>query len=83
LKLEKILSVTLVVMANGCYFSFSVTKVMTSQLGELLHMDTVGLVRVCSSGGKWYVFVINDDISHYSWVFFMVAKDKAFTHAQD
>jgi hypothetical protein len=29
-----------------------VTKVMTSHPGELLHMDTVGLARVCSFGGK-------------------------------
>jgi hypothetical protein len=28
-----------------------VTKVMTSELGELLHMDNVGLARVCSFGG--------------------------------
>jgi hypothetical protein len=29
----------------------SVTKMMTSQLGELLHMDTIGLAWVCSFGG--------------------------------
>jgi transposase InsO family protein len=31
----------------------------------------------------WYVIVIVDDFSRYSWVFFMKVKDKAFTHAQD
>jgi hypothetical protein len=55
-----------------------VAKVMTSQPGELLHMDTIGLARVCSFGGMWYVLVVVDDFSHYSWVFFMKAKDEAF-----
>jgi hypothetical protein len=27
--------------------------------------------------------VATDDFSHYSWVFFMKAKDEAFTHARD
>jgi hypothetical protein len=47
----------------------SVTKVMTSHPGKLLHMDTVGPTRVSSFGGKWYVLV--DDFSRYSCVFFM------------
>jgi hypothetical protein len=28
------------------------------------------------------VLVVVDDFSHYSWVFFIKAKDEAFTHAQ-
>jgi hypothetical protein len=32
-----------------------VNTVMTEQPGQLLHMDTVGLSRVCSRGSKWYV----------------------------
>jgi hypothetical protein len=44
-------------------------------------MDTIGPARVCSIGGEWYVLVVFDDFSYYSWVFFMVAKDEAFTHA--
>ena len=54
---------------------------MTSQLGELLHMDTVGLAQVFSFGGMWYMLVVIDDFSHYSWVFFIKEKDEAFTHA--
>jgi transposase InsO family protein len=27
--------------------------------------------------------VIVDDVSRYSWVFFMKAKDEAFTHGRD
>jgi transposase InsO family protein len=60
-----------------------VTKVMTSHPCELLHMDTFGPARVCSFGWKWYVILVVDDYSRYSWVFFMVMKDEAFTHARD
>ena len=60
-----------------------VTKVMTSQPSEMLHMDTVGPARVCSLGGMWYVLVVVDNFSRYSWVFFMKVKDEAFDHAQD
>jgi transposase InsO family protein len=60
-----------------------VNQIMTKEPGELLHMDTVGPARVRSEGGKWYVLVVVDDFSRYSWVFFMVSKDEAFTHARD
>jgi hypothetical protein len=43
-------------------------------------MDTVGRSRVCSMGGKWYVLVIIDDYSHYSWIFFLESKDEVFEH---
>jgi hypothetical protein len=33
-------------------------------------------------GGKWYVLVIIDDYSHYSWVFFLESKDEVFEHFQ-
>ena len=55
-----------------------VNQVMTKEPGELLHMDTIGPVRVRSVGGKWYVLVIVDDFCRYSWVFFMEGKDEAF-----
>jgi hypothetical protein len=57
-----------------------VNTVMTEQLGQLLHMDTVGPSQVCSMGGKWYVLVIIDDYSRYSWVFFLESKDEVFEH---
>ena len=56
-------------------------QVMTSRPGELLHMDTVGPARVRSVGGNWYILVIVDDFSRYSWVFFMEGKDEAFSFA--
>jgi transposase InsO family protein len=43
-------------------------------------MDTVRPSRVRSMGGKWYVLVIVDDYSHYSWVFFLESKDEVFEH---
>jgi transposase InsO family protein len=54
--------------------------VMTERPGQLLHMDTVGPSQVRSMGGKWYVFVIVDDYSRYSWVFFLESKDEVFEH---
>jgi transposase InsO family protein len=53
---------------------------MTEHPGQLLHMDTVGPSRVRSMGGKWYVLVIVDDYSRYSWVFFWESKDQVFKH---
>ncbi|XP_066396045.1 uncharacterized protein [Miscanthus floridulus] len=60
-----------------------VTQVMTRRPGELLHMDTVGPARVRSAGGKWYVLVVVDDFSRYSWVFFLESKDEAFSYVHD
>jgi hypothetical protein len=53
---------------------------MTEHPGQLLHIDIVGPSRVRSMGGKWYVLVIVDDYSCYSWVFFLESKDKVFEH---
>jgi transposase InsO family protein len=43
-------------------------------------MDIVGPSRVRSMGGKWYVLVIVDVYSPYSWVFFLESKDEVFEH---
>ncbi|WVZ64034.1 hypothetical protein U9M48_013613 [Paspalum notatum var. saurae] len=60
-----------------------VSQVMTSYPGELLHMDTVGPAQVASVSGKWYVLVVVDDFSRFSWVFFMEFKDEAFGFVRD
>jgi hypothetical protein len=57
-----------------------INTVMTKLPGQLLYMDTIGPSRVRSIGGKWYVLVIVDDYSHYSWVFFLESKDEVFEH---
>jgi hypothetical protein len=59
-----------------------VNTVMTEHPGQLLHMDTIGPSRVRSMGGKWYVLVIVDDYSRYSWVFFLESTDEVFEHFQ-
>jgi transposase InsO family protein len=43
-------------------------------------MDTVGPSRVRSMGDKWYVLIIIDDYSRYSWVFFLESKNEEFEH---
>jgi hypothetical protein len=55
---------------------------MTEQLGQLLHMDTVGPSWVRSMDSKWYVLVIVDDYSRYSWVFFLESKDEVLEYFQ-
>jgi hypothetical protein len=57
-----------------------VNTVMTEQPGQLIHMDTISPSRICSTGGKWYVLVIVDDYSRYSWVLFLESKDDVFEH---
>jgi hypothetical protein len=57
-----------------------VNPVMTEQPGQLLHMDTIGPSWVHSMGGKWYVLVIFDGYSYYSWVFFLESKAKVSEH---
>jgi hypothetical protein len=57
-----------------------VNTVMTEHPGQLLHMDTVGPSRVRSMGGKWYVLIIIDNYSRYSWVVFLESKDQIFEH---
>ncbi|GKA29093.1 integrase, catalytic region, zinc finger, CCHC-type containing protein [Tanacetum coccineum] len=43
---------------------------------ELLHMDLCGPMRVTSINGKWYILVIVDDYSRFTWVYFLCTKDE-------
>jgi hypothetical protein len=61
-------------------FHSPVNTMMIEHPGQLLHMDTIGPSRVRSMGGKWYVLVIVDDYSRYSWFFFLESKDEVFEH---
>jgi hypothetical protein len=63
-------------------FHSLVNTMMTEHPGQLLHMDTVSPSWVRSMGDKWYVFVIVDDYSRYSCVFFLESKDEVFEHFQ-
>ncbi|GJU74716.1 retrovirus-related pol polyprotein from transposon TNT 1-94 [Tanacetum coccineum] len=44
---------------------------------HLLYMDLCDPIRVKSINRKWYVLVIVDDYSHYTWVHFLRSKDEA------
>jgi transposase InsO family protein len=59
-----------------------VNIMMTECPGQLFHIDTVGPSRVHSMGGKWYILVIVDDYSRYSWVFFLESMDEVLEHFQ-
>nr|GEX66092.1 integrase, catalytic region, zinc finger, CCHC-type, peptidase aspartic, catalytic [Tanacetum cinerariifolium] len=43
---------------------------------ELLHMDLCKSMRVASTNGKKYIFVIVDDYSRYTWVYFLHSKNE-------
>ena len=45
---------------------------------ELLHMDLFGPTQYTSIGGNKYGFVIVDDYTRYTWVFFLVDKSDVF-----
>jgi hypothetical protein len=61
-------------------FHSLVNTVMIERPRQLLNMDIDSPSRVRSMGGKWYVLVIVDDYSRYSWVFFLESKDEVFEH---
>ena len=59
--------------------SFKPTNVVTtSKPLELIHMDLCGPMRIQNRSGKWYVFVIIDDYSRFTWTLFLISKDEAF-----
>ncbi|XP_051149296.1 uncharacterized protein LOC127264013 [Andrographis paniculata] len=56
----------------------SLEQRFSSNCLELLHMDLMGPVDVCSLGGKKYILVCVDDFSRYTWVDFLREKSDAF-----
>lgn len=53
------------------------TEVTTSRILELLHIDLFGPCRTRSLGGSYYVCVIVDDFSRYTWTLFLASKDES------
>ena len=51
----------------------------TSNAFELLHMDLFGPTTYTSIGGNKYGYVIVDDLTRYTWVFFLVDKSDVFS----
>jgi transposase InsO family protein len=45
-------------------------------------MYIIGSSQVHCMRDKWYVLVIIDEYSRYSWVFFLASKDEVFEHIQ-
>ena len=56
--------------------------ISTTRPLELLHIDLFGPSRTPSLGGKSYAFVIVDDFSRYTWIFFLSQKNEAFYEFQ-
>ena len=50
----------------------------TNKAFELLHMDLFGPTQYTSIGENIYGFVIVDDYTRYTWVFFLVDKSDVF-----
>jgi len=50
----------------------------TSKAFELLHMDLFGPTTYTSIGGNKYGFMMVDDFTRYTWVFFLVDKSDVF-----
>ncbi|KAL5560474.1 hypothetical protein UlMin_036685 [Ulmus minor] len=71
-------------ICDACQFgkqiksSFKSKKMIsTSRPLELLHLDLFGHMRTASLGGKFYVFVIVDDFSRFTWTLFLTHKNEA------
>src|SRR5574338_561147 len=59
--------------------SFKLKKVISTEKPlELLHMDLFGPTQVQSINHNRYVFVIVDDFSRYTWIFFLKNKSDTF-----
>ncbi|KAJ6793882.1 uncharacterized protein M6B38_234065 [Iris pallida] len=57
----------------------SKNAVSTTRPLQLLHMDFFGPSRIASLGGKLYAFVIIDDFSRYTWVYFLARRNDALS----
>ena len=55
--------------------------VSTSKAFKLLHMDLFGPTQYTSIGGNKYGFVIVDDYTRYTWVFFLVDKSDVLQYS--
>jgi hypothetical protein len=54
----------------------SKTVVSTKRPLELIHLDLCGPMSVSSLAGKRYCFVIVDDYSRFSWVYYLIHKNE-------
>jgi transposase InsO family protein len=54
----------------------------TSKAFELLHMNLFGPTQYTSISGNKYGFVIVNDCTRYTWVFFLVDKSDVFANSK-
>ena len=47
---------------------------------ELIHMDLFGPTKTKSLNGSCYAYVLVDDFSRFTWIFFLKHKDEVFSH---
>ena len=58
------------------------TENLSSKPLELVHMDFFGPTRSMSLSGKKYGYVLVDNFSRFTWVFFLTNKNEAFSEFQ-
>ncbi|GJR27442.1 putative ribonuclease H-like domain-containing protein [Tanacetum coccineum] len=62
----------------------AITAVSTiSEPLQLLHMDLFGPTSIRSIDHKYYSLVVTDDLSRFSWVFFLGTKDETYSILKD
>jgi len=55
---------------------------MTSGPLELIHMDLFCPTKIKSLSENRFVFILVDDFSRFTWIFFLEHKDQAFSYFQ-
>ena len=60
----------------------SIKDIMTSRPLKLIHMDLFGPTKTKSLSKNRFAFVLVDDFSRFTWVFFLEHKNQAFSHFQ-
>ena len=61
--------------------SFKIIKdIITSRPLKLIHMDLFGPTKIKSLSGNLFVFILVDNFSRFTWIFFLEHKDKTFSH---
>nr|KAJ0213000.1 hypothetical protein LSAT_V11C400157850 [Lactuca sativa] len=58
--------------------SFPVSQHVTSDLGELIHLDVWGPYRVTTVEGFRYFLTIVDDFTRATWVYLLKSKDEVY-----
>jgi len=58
------------------------TENLSSKPVKFIHMDLFGPTRTTSLSGKRYGYVLVDDYSRFTWVFFLSHKNEAFHEFQ-